>query len=165
MNNITIGQYVPGDSWLYKLDPRTKILLTILSIVAIFIIPNLECMILALGIFLVIFLSTKVSIVRVIRGLKGVLFLLVFTFALQLIYNKQGNILYTFNMQIGLFNLLIMLCVLVFYFLTKKYIKFKLIYTFLMFGGLFTILWLVKFDTLVWADFEFDVYDVGLKNA
>ena len=75
MNNITIGQYVPGDSWLYKLDPRTKILLTILSIVAIFIIPNLECMILALGIFLVIFLSTRVSIVRVMRGLKGIIFI------------------------------------------------------------------------------------------
>ena len=28
MNNITIGQYVPGKSWIYKLDPRTKILLT-----------------------------------------------------------------------------------------------------------------------------------------
>ena len=165
MNNITIGQYVPGDSWIYKLDPRTKILLTILSIVMIFIIPNLECMVLALGIFLVIFLSTRVSLVRVLRGLKGVIFLLVFTFALQLIYNKEGNILYTFNMQIGLFNLLISLGILVFYFLTKKFIKLKLIYTFLMLGGLFTVLWLVKFDSFVWADFNFDVYDVGLKNA
>ena len=165
MNNITIGQYVPGDSWIYRLDPRTKILLTILSIVMIFIVPNLECMILALGIFLVIFLSTKVSLVRVLRGLKGVIFLLTFTFALQLIYNKEGNILYTFNMQIGLFNLLILLGILVFYFLTKKFIKLKLIYTFLMLGGLFTVLWLVKFDSFVWADFNFDVYDVGLKNA
>lgn len=165
MNNITIGQYVPGDSWIYKLDPRTKILLTIISIVIIFVIPNLEFMILALGIFLVIFLSTRVSLVRVIRGLKGVIFLLTFTFALQLIYNKEGSILYTFNMQIGLFNLLIILGVLVFYFFTKKYIKFKLIYTFLMLGGIFSILWLVKFDMLVWSNFNFDVYDVGLKNA
>lgn len=165
MNNITIGQYVPGNSWIYKLDPRTKILLTIISIVMIFIIPNLEFMILALGLFLVIFLSTRVSLVRVIRGLKGVIFLLTFTFALQLIYNKEGNILYTFNMQIGLFNLLIMLGILIFYFFTKKFIKFKLIYTFLMFGGIFSVLWLVKFDMLVWKDFNFDVYDVGLKNA
>lgn len=165
MNNITIGQYVPGNSWIYKLDPRTKILLTIISIVMIFIIPNLEFMILALGLFLVIFLSTRVSLVRVIRGLKGVIFLLTFTFALQLIYNKEGNVLYTFNMQIGLFNLLIMLGILIFYFFTKKFIKFKLIYTFLMLGGIFSVLWLVKFDMLVWKDFNFDVYDVGLKNA
>ena len=122
-------------------------------------------MILALGLFLVIFLSTRVSLVRVIRGLKGVIFLLTFTFALQLIYNKEGNVLYTFNMQIGLFNLLIMLGILIFYFFTKKFIIFKLIYTFLMLGGFFSVLWLVKFDMLVWKDFNFDVYDVGLKNA
>ena len=108
MNNITIGQYVPGNSWIYKLDPRTKILLTILLIVVIFIIPTLEGMLIALGVFLLIFLSTRVSIIKVLKGLKGVIFLLVFTFALQLIYNKEGTILYTFNMQIGLFNLLIM---------------------------------------------------------
>ena len=107
MNNITIGQYVPGNSWIYKLDPRTKILLTMLLIIIIFLIPTLEGMLIALGIFLIIFLSTRVSIVRIIRGLKGVIFLLTFTFALQLIYNKEGVILYSFNMQIGLFNLLI----------------------------------------------------------
>ena len=165
MNNITIGQYVPGNSWIYKLDPRTKILLTMLLIVIIFLIPTLEGMLIALGIFLIIFLSTRVSIVRIIRGLKGVIFLLTFTFALQLIYNKEGVILYSFNMQIGLFNLLIILGILVFYFLTKKFIKFKLIYTFLMLAGVFAILWLVKFDTMVWSNFNFDVYDVGLKNA
>lgn len=165
MNNITIGQYVPGNSWIYKLDPRTKILLTILLIVVIFIIPTLEGMLIALGVFLLIFLSTRVSIIKVLKGLKGVIFLLVFTFALQLIYNKEGTILYTFNMQIGLFNLLIMLGILVFYFFTRKFIKFKMIYTFIMLCGIFTVLWLVKFDMLVWSNFNFEVYDVGLKNA
>ena len=38
MNNITFGQYVPGDSWVYKLDPRVKIILTILLIVILFLI-------------------------------------------------------------------------------------------------------------------------------
>ena len=165
MNNITIGQYVPGDSWLYKLDPRTKILLTILSIVIIFLLPNLECMVLALGIFALIFLSTRVSFIKLIRGLRGVIFLLMFTFALQLIYNKDGAVLHTFNMQIGLFNLLIMLGILVFYFLTKKFIKFKFIYTFLTIGSLFCVLWLVKFDSFVWSNFNFEVYETGLKNA
>ena len=165
MNNITIGQYVPGNSWIYKLDPRTKILLTILLIVIIFLIPTLEGMLIALGIFLLIFLSTRVSVVRIIRGLRGVIFLLAFTFALQLIYNKEGLILYSFNMQIGLYNLLIMLGILLIYFFTKKYVKFKLIYTFLMLTGVFLVLWLAKFNTLIFSDFTFDVYDVGLRNA
>ena len=39
MNNIAFGQYVPGNSWIYKLDPRTKIILTILLIIELPFIP------------------------------------------------------------------------------------------------------------------------------
>lgn len=160
-----IGQYVPGNSWLYKLDPRTKVLLAIFLIVVIFIIPSLYGMLIALGVFLLIFLSARISIVRVVRGLKPILFLLTFTFLLQLIYNRSGELLYTFPMQIGLYQLLIILAILIFYFLTKKYIKFKLIYTALMLAGVFLVLWFVKFDQLVWSDFNFDIYRDGLNSA
>ncbi|MDE6656469.1 MAG: hypothetical protein K2J85_05715, partial [Anaeroplasmataceae bacterium] len=108
MNNITIGQYVPGNSWLYKLDPRTKVILTILFIVMIFLISSFYAMLISFGVFILIFLSTRVSIIRLIRGLKPILFLLTFTFILQIIYNRDGKLLYTFPMQIGLFQTLIM---------------------------------------------------------
>ncbi len=165
MNNIMLGQYVDGNSWIYKMDPRAKVLLTILLIVVIFIIPNLYGMLIAFGVFLVVFLSTRVSILRVVRGLKPLLFLLVFTFILQLIYNTDGKLLYTFHMQIGLFNLLILLGILFFYFFTKKFIKFKIIYALIVLTGEFLVLWLVKFDLLCWSNFDFHVYDSGLKNA
>ena len=55
MNNIAFGQYVPGNSWIYRLDPRTKIILTILLIVVLFLIPNLLTMAIAMGVFLAIF--------------------------------------------------------------------------------------------------------------
>lgn len=165
MNNITIGQYVPGTSWLYKLDPRTKVILAIFLIVVIFLIPSLYGMLIALGVFLLIFFSTRVSFLRVIRGLKPILFLLFFTFLLQLIYNKSGTLLYTFSMQIGLYSFLIMLSIFVFYLFTKKYIKLKLIYTLLMLVGIFLVLWFVKFDTLIWANFDFNIYQDGLNTA
>ena len=165
MNNIMIGQYVYGNSWIYKMDPRAKVLLTILLIVIIFLIPNLYGMLIAFLVFLLIFLSTRVSILRVIRGLKPLLFLLIFTFILQLIYNTEGELLYTFHMQIGLFILLILIGVLIFYFLTKKFIKLKILYTLLIFAAEFLILWFVKFDLLCWANFDFNVYDSGLMNA
>ncbi len=165
MNNIMIGQYVPGNSWLYKLDPRTKVLLAIFLIVVIFLIPSLYGMLIALGVFLLIFLSARISIVRVVRGLKPILFLLVFTFLLQLIYNRSGELLYTFPMQIGLYQLLIILAILIFYFSTKKYIRFKLIYTALMLASVFLVLWFARFDQLVWSDFNFDIYHDGLNSA
>ena len=46
--DFTFGQYVPGNSWIYKLDPRVKILLTIALIVIIFLIPNLYGMLIDL---------------------------------------------------------------------------------------------------------------------
>lgn len=165
MNNITIGQYIPGESWIYKLDPRTKILLTILLIAIIFTIPSLIGISIALGIFVLVFISTRVSIIKVIKGLKPIMFLLVFTFVLQLVYTNTGELLYVFKMQIGLFNLLILLGILMFYFLTKKYLKFKFLYTLLMLISLFMVLWFVKLDMLVWSNFEFKIYEQGLKNS
>lgn len=165
MNNITIGQYVPGNSWVYKLDPRLKVILTILFIVMIFLVSSLNTMLIAFGVFLLIFISTRVSIIRLIRGLKPLLFLLVFTFILQLVYNQEGTLLYTFSMQIGLFQLLIMLGILVVYFATKKFIPLKLLYTTLMGVSLFLVLWLSKFDICTWQDFNFEIYESGLSNA
>lgn len=165
MNNITIGQYVHGTSWIYKLDPRTKIVLTILLIAVLFVIPSLTGMLIALGIFILTFLSTRVSVIRIIRGLKPILFMIIFIFILQLAYNSDGTLLYTFDMQIGLYSFLIMLGILIFYFFTKRYIKLKLIYTLIMITGLFLILWMVKFDNLIWSNFNFNVYSEGLQNS
>ncbi len=165
MNNITIGQYVPGNSWIYKMDPRLKVILTILFIVMIFLISSLKFMGIAFGVFLFLFISTRVSIIRLVRGLKPLLFLLIFTFILQLIYNREGKLIYTFSMQIGLFQLFIMLGILIFYFLTKKYVRLNIIYTLLMLISIFLVLWLSRFDLCMWKNFTFEVYESGLSNA
>lgn len=60
MNNIVIGQYIPGDSWIYKLDPRIKMALLIIIMVATFLVKNPFLM---MGLFLImisVFLSSKV---------------------------------------------------------------------------------------------------------
>ena len=41
MKNITMGQYYPVDSWVHRLDPRTKILLTVAMIVAVFMVKTM----------------------------------------------------------------------------------------------------------------------------
>lgn len=169
MNNIAFGQYVPGNSWIYRLDPRTKIILTILLIVVLFLIPNLLTMAIAMGVFLAIFLSTRISIIKVIRGLKPVLFLLLFTIFLQILYTKDAGdnpiALYTFNMQFGLYHLLIIIGIILFYFFTKKYIPLKIIYLLIAVASSFSIMWLLRFDNLVWSDFQFEIYKSGLEKA
>lgn len=167
MNNITFGQYIPGNSWVYKLDPRTKIILTVLLIVLIFIIPNLVGMLIALGAFLLIFISTRISLWKVVKGLRPVMFLLLFTIVLQLIYTTgtEETLLYGFHMQIGLYQLLIMLGILAVYFITKRYVPVKLIYLLIAGVGIFLILWLTRFDSFIWSDFTFRIYKEGIDKA
>lgn len=167
MNNITFGQYIPGDSWIYKLDPRLKIILTILYIVLIFLLPNLISMAIGLGLFVLIFISTRISIFKWLKSMKPVMFLLLFTIILQLVYSSSDNskLLYSFDMQIGLYSFLIMLAIVIVYFCTKKFMPFKFIYLLLCLGGIFSILWLVKFDNFIWSDFTFNLYQKGLENA
>lgn len=167
MNNITFGQYIPGNSWIYKLDPRIKIILTVFYIVILFLIPNLLGMAIALGSFILIFLSTRISLLRVIKGLKPVLFLLIFTVALQLIYTTgtEETLLYAFDMQIGLYSLLIMLGILFIYFITKRFIPFKFIYLLIALASIFMVLWKVKFDDLIWSNFTFNVYKEGVDKS
>lgn len=40
IRDITLGQYFPGDSWVHKLDPRIKIIATLLFIIELFIVDN-----------------------------------------------------------------------------------------------------------------------------
>lgn len=173
MDNISFGQYIPGNSWIYKTDPRTKILLTIVLIVLIFLIPNLEGILIALGVFVVIFLTTRVPAMKVLKGLKGVLFLLLFTVILQLIYTKPENELplYTFPMQLGLFQILIICGLIFLYFFTKKYIKVKFLYLLLILFLCFITMWKTPFEAWTWpfninfVDFNFDVYQAGINKS
>ena len=173
MNNITFGQYVPGNSWIYKLDPRTKILLSIAMIVLIFIIPNIYGMLIALGLFIIMFLTTRISFIKVLRGLKGVIFLLLFTIMLQLIYTTDATKapLITFNMSLGLYQILIMVGLLALYIFTKKYIKFKMCYLLVIVFLGFCTLWNDPFNAWVWPfnfnflDFKFSIYEAGVIKS
>ena len=177
MENISFGQYYPGKSWIYKLDPRLKIILTILLIVLIFIIPSntmgLYMILGFLGLYILIFLTTRIPIIRVIKGIRPVLFLLLFTVILQLIYTIPDNesVLYSFNMQIGLFQILIMVGLLLVYLFTSKYISFKFLYLLVIATIIFLVLWKSPFGLFNWnfsvviTDFDFNIYQSGINKA
>ena len=172
MNNISFGQYVPGNSWIYKLDPRCKILLTIALMVLIFLIPNLLTMSIALGVVLLILLSTRIPILKVLKGLRGIVFLLLFTVIVQLIYTTDDGLpLYSFNMSFGLWQMLIIVALIGSYILLKRYIKFKLIMLLIIATLAFGFMWDFPFEkfywnfNLTWAKWTFNVYQVGLERA
>ena len=79
LKDITLGQYFPGNSVIHRLDPRAKILLSIVYIVTIFLARNLFSFIaLAISAFLLIALS-QIPLKTILRGLKPIFFILIFT--------------------------------------------------------------------------------------
>jgi energy-coupling factor transport system permease protein len=88
LKDITLGQYFPGDSILHRLDPRTKLIGVVAYIVALFLCQWLVgYLVMAAFLFTMIQLS-QVGFRTVVKGLKPVLVLLIFTGLLNLFYSS-----------------------------------------------------------------------------
>ncbi len=92
VSDIILGQYFPGSSFIHRLDPRSKILMIIAYIAAIFIINNLFGYI-VLGAFLLLsIMNTKIPAKFMLRGLKPVMFFIVLTGAFNLFLTTTGKV-------------------------------------------------------------------------
>ncbi len=93
IRDITLGQYFPGESVLHKLDPRVKIIATLLFIIELFIVDNFLGFAVAAVCLGVVIAVSKVPLSFIVRGLKPVLFILMFTFALN-IFMVDGKVIW-----------------------------------------------------------------------
>lgn len=93
IRDITIGQYFAGNSVIHRLDPRVKIIATLLFIIELFIVDNFLGFAVAglcLGIVIVV---SGVPFGYIVRGLKPVIIILLFTFTLNM-FMIDGHILW-----------------------------------------------------------------------
>ncbi len=141
MNNIVIGQYIHGDSWIYKLDPRIKIALMVLIMIATFMLKNVYLMTGMFVIMITMFLTTGVPFLKMIRGLKPLLFLLTFTFLIQIFTLRTGTLIYETTMYIGPLSILAIVVLTILYMVIKKRFKYRII---LFFLWVFLIFYLQK---------------------
>ncbi|MDE7260444.1 MAG: energy-coupling factor transporter transmembrane protein EcfT [Oscillospiraceae bacterium] len=86
LKDITLGQYFPGNSLAHKLDPRTKILLTVLYIVTLFCAKWFVSYALVAALLVTGVKVSKVAPKALVRGLKPILFIICFTAVLNLFY-------------------------------------------------------------------------------
>jgi energy-coupling factor transport system permease protein len=93
IKDITIGQYLPGDSFIHKLDPRVKILLSFVYIIALFVVNNFIGYIFITIFTLLMILVAKIPYKYIFKGLKPIFWIIVFTAVLNAILTP-GNTLY-----------------------------------------------------------------------
>ena len=90
MADVSFGQYYPAKSFVHKCDPRLKILFFILYMVAIFLANNFYALGVSAVCFVVIAIFAKIPFRSLLKSVKGILFIAVFTFLLNL-FLYAGN--------------------------------------------------------------------------
>ncbi|MCD7774496.1 MAG: energy-coupling factor transporter transmembrane protein EcfT [Clostridiales bacterium] len=93
IKDITIGQYFPGNSFVHKLDPRAKLIITFAAIIEIFVCKNFLSLAVIVLFTAVAVIVSRISLKVMLKGLKMIYFLIVLMSALQIFYNEDGDIL------------------------------------------------------------------------
>jgi len=96
LNNLTIGRYIPSDSPVHKLDPRTKIISVLAISLSIFLLKSLWGYFILAIFFLGISILARLSIKFLLRGLLPLLWIIVFTFLLHLLLTP-GSFIFSFG--------------------------------------------------------------------
>ena len=91
ISDITIGQYYKGDSFVHKLDPRVKIILTILFVVMIFLCKNFANLALVLGFIIFSVALSKVPFKMFFKSLKPIVPIVLFTAVINIFYITGGR--------------------------------------------------------------------------
>ena len=93
LKDITLGQFFPGNSPIHRLDPRTKLIVMVIYIVALFLAQSwISYGVMFVFLACVIRIST-IPLKSILRGMKPLIMILVFTGVLNLFFTREGRVL------------------------------------------------------------------------
>jgi len=93
LKDITLGQYFPGNSPVHILDPRTKLILLVVYIVTLFVAQSWISYGLLLVFLAVIIKISTIPLKSIVKGMKPLIMILVFTGVLNLFFTQDGEVL------------------------------------------------------------------------
>ncbi|MEF9983386.1 MAG: energy-coupling factor transporter transmembrane component T [Oscillospiraceae bacterium] len=91
LKDITIGQYFPGDSPIHKMDPRMKITLTFVYIIALFLAKNLAAVFFGIAFVVICYFISRIPLNMIIKSLKPVIPIVIFTSVLNMFFVEAGT--------------------------------------------------------------------------
>jgi len=161
MKNVVIGQYMPGTGFFYRIDPRTKIVAVIVLMVAVFMLETIWQVLIGLGIAVVLVLAGNVPLRRILKGLKPLYVLLLFTLFFQVAFNRAGVLLLDEVMTVTPWNVVAMIAATVVWRWLASFKKSKLVLLAAWLLGLFFLMsgWTAG---PVWTTWTLKIYDQGL---
>ena len=92
LDKLILGRYLQGDSWIHKLDPRTKLIGTFAFVLVIFLANNWVTYGLLIAYTLVALLLSKIPLGFFWKGIRPLIWVILFTVALQILFTSGGEV-------------------------------------------------------------------------
>ncbi len=96
LKDITLGQYFPGNSIIHRLDPRTKLIMLVVYIVALFMASSWVSYGLMFVFLAAIIKISTIPVKSIVKGMKPLVMILIFTGVLNLFFTQEGTLLVDF---------------------------------------------------------------------
>ncbi|WP_034989724.1 energy-coupling factor transporter transmembrane component T family protein [Liquorilactobacillus sucicola] len=97
MNKVILGRYIPGESLVHHLDPRSKLILSFYFIIIIFLANNWQSYALLLVLTLGGVFLSGVSFGFFLKGVRPLIWLILFTVLLQIFFSRGGTVYWQFG--------------------------------------------------------------------
>ena len=94
LKNITLGQYFPGNTIVHRLDPRTKLILTLVYIAALFTANGIFAYLLMFAALVVSFALSRISPKTVMRGVRPIIIIIAFTAVFNIFFTQYGTVIF-----------------------------------------------------------------------
>ena len=94
IRDITIGQYYPAKSVVHRLDPRVKLICTLLYLISLFLFSSIPGYLVATVFLICVIHISKGPFSYIVKGLKPVIMLLMITVLFNLFLTRQGDVLF-----------------------------------------------------------------------
>lgn len=95
--DIAFGQYYPTDSVVHRMDPRMKLFLTVLFVVAIFFVNTYFGFMLTAAVLLFIILLAKLPMLSVLKSVRAIIFIVIFAAVINLFMISDGEVLWSWR--------------------------------------------------------------------
>lgn len=93
MEKMIFGRYIPGNSFIHQLDPRSKLIFTFIFIIIVFLANNTVTYSLLIVFTLLVIFISRVKLYFLINGLKPVVILIIFTFIIHILFTREGTVI------------------------------------------------------------------------
>jgi len=164
MKNVVIGQYMPGTGFFYRIDPRTKIIAVVVLMVAVFMLETIWQVLASFGIALILIFAGKIPVRKIIKGLKPLYVLLVFTLFFQIAFNRSGAVMLDSTMTISLVSILLVIAATVLWRILASFKRYKFMLLLAYAAGLYFIMKDLAFGP-VYTTWQLTIYEKGLEMS